>query len=477
MTEQVPSSIPLAIIGAGPAGLAAVAVARRYGIDVALLDEQSGPGGQIYRGIGYADADRMAMLGAEYADGRALLPSAEDPGRHDLYGATVWQITADGEIYYSRGGKAAALRAEHIILATGAIERPMPIPGWTLPGVMTAGAGQTMLTSSGLVPQGRLVITGSGPLLWLLAVQYGRAGVDIAALVETTPRGNYHQAVFKLPGLLREGTLLRQGRALRRELKRQGVPHFKQAKDLRAMGDDQVEALRFAANGQEHEIACDLLLLHMGVTPNVQFTRALDLAHDWDQVQRCWRPRCGTAGETEISNIRLAGDGAGIVGAGAAALQGRLAALAVAREMGLQMPAKEIAEAGIELRRRLTARPFIDRLFAPGDEFLDPGDDTIVCRCEEITAGRIRGLAVQGCRDANQLKSFGRLGMGPCQGRICGLGVAEVLARAQGVPVPDVGYFRLRWPAKPVPLDELAKFSEPEIEPEIEPEVEADDGG
>ena len=117
-----------------------------------------------------------------------MLPSRDDPGRYDLFGASVWQISRDGEIYFSRDGNPSMLRAAHIILATGAIERPMPIPGWTLPGVMTVGAGQILLKSPGLVPQGQVVLAGSGPLLWLLAAQYGRAGVDIAALVETTPR-------------------------------------------------------------------------------------------------------------------------------------------------------------------------------------------------------------------------------------------------------------------------------------------------
>ncbi len=449
----------MAVIGAGPAGLAAVAVARQHGIETALLDEQPRAGGQIYRNIGIADEAMTAILGPEYGHGRDLLPSRDDPGRYDLFGASVWQISRDGEIYFSRDGNPSMLRAAHIILATGAIERPMPIPGWTLPGVMTVGAGQILLKSPGLVPQGQVVLAGSGPLLWLLAAQYGRAGVDIAALVETTPRANVHQAALKFSGLLRDGELLQQGRALRRELKRQGLRHFKVARGLRAIGDDQVRSLRFTSDGAEHDIPCDLLLLHMGVTPNVQFTRALDLPHDWDDAQRCWRPRSGWAGKTEIANLRLAGDGAGIVGAGPAALQGCLAALEIAREGGAAV-ADAIAETADELHRRLAARPFVDAMFAPGDEFLVPADETIVCRCEEVTAGKIRELAAKGCRDVNQLKALGRPGMGPCQGRMCGLTAAEILAQSQFLSVDQVGYFRLRWPAKPVSMDELAMFAE-----------------
>lgn len=457
--------VPLAVIGAGPAGLSAVAEARRHDLEVALFDEQPAAGGQIYRNAAAADAEITAILGPEYDCGRKLLPSGQDPELHEFYGASVWQISPEGEIYFSHDGAAGKVTAEHIILAPGAIERPMPIPGWTLPGVLAAGAGQTLLKASGLVPDGPVVLAGSGPLLWLLAAQYLRAGAEIAALVETTPASQYLSAARHLPGLVREGELLRQGMVLRRELKRRGLPHFKGASQLRAVGEEQVRAVRFNAGGEAREIPCDLLFLHMGVTPNVQITRALDLPHDWDRVQRCWRPRSGPGGGTVMPNLRLAGDGAGIVGAGAAALQGRLAALDVAQALDAadqEAHAAARVPAERELRRRLAARAYVDALFAPGGEFLDPEDETVVCRCEEVTAGEIRGFAGQGCRDSNQLKAFGRPGMGPCQGRMCGLTVAETLAAATGATVPEVGYFRLRWPVKPVPLAQLAVFREDE---------------
>ncbi|MDP5348131.1 MAG: NAD(P)/FAD-dependent oxidoreductase, partial [Paracoccaceae bacterium] len=181
------TTVDLIVIGAGPAGMAAATEAAGLGLSVTVLDEQTAAGGQIYRAVTGAGAQRGAVLGQDYLDGAGLALAMQASGAQHLTGAVVWNIEADAEgitVTWSQDGHAAQLRAARLILATGALERPVPIPGWTLPGVMTAGAGQILLKASGLVAE-RAVLAGSGPLLYLLAAQMARAGTPPLALVET----------------------------------------------------------------------------------------------------------------------------------------------------------------------------------------------------------------------------------------------------------------------------------------------------
>ncbi len=454
----------LVVIGAGPAGLAAAALAPDAGLEVALLDEQQHPGGQIYRAVTRASGNRMNFLGADYGEGRSLAEAISRPGVNYIAGASVWELNGAREVFYSKDGRGHLLQAHSVIVATGALERPMPFPGWTLPGVMTAGAGQTLLKSSGLRPPEPLVIAGCGPLLFLLATQYLRAGVKIAAIVETVAPRSLLRAMTRFPMALRGHPYLRKGLGMMARIKSAGVPYYKGARFLRALGTERVEALRFKVRGNEKEIPCANLLLHLGVVPNVQISRALGIEHEWDGLQRCWRPRLDPWGQTGIEGIYIAGDGGGIVGAQAAVIQGRIAALHAAARRGRFGPERCREEAARERRglgRHLAVRPFLDLLYAPPEEFLTPTDDTLVCRCEEVTAGAVREFVRLGCLGPNQTKSFGRPGMGPCQGRYCGLTVSEIIAAERGVPVEEVGYYRIRPPIKPVTLGELAAMELP----------------
>ncbi len=454
--------VELLIVGAGPAGLAAAQTALDHGIAAMLLDEQPGAGGQIYRGVAAADAARRALLGPDYAEGAALLPVLARDGLRYRPGACVWQVTPDRTVLFTQEGEARAVQAERIVLATGALERPMPFPGWTLPGVMTCGAAQILLKSAGLVAAERVVLAGSGPLLLLVASQLLAAGAEIAAIVETTPRRNIAAALRHLPLALRAPEYLRKGLAMTAALRRAGIPWHRGATGLRGLGEGRIEALRFAAGGAAREVPCELLLLHQGVVPNVQMSRALELAHDWDAAQRAWRPCADPRGGTALPGIAVAGDCAGIVGANGSALQGRLAALQAAFGLGaLDEAARDRIAAPLTraLRRERAVRPFLDRLFRPAPEFLDPPDETVVCRCEAVTAGAIRGLVRIGCRGPNQMKAYSRAGMGPCQGRVCGLPVAEIIAAARGVGPGSVGYYRIRPPLKPVTVGELATLA------------------
>ncbi len=195
---------------------------------------------------------------------------------------------------------------------------------------------------------------------------------------------------------------------------------------------------------------------------------AAGCAHEWDPAQICWRPRTDDWGETSLPGIAVAGDGAGIFGAQAAEHAGRIAALGALVRLGRLSGEKSHHRSKphrLALARECKARPFLDALFRPGKSFRIPGQpETLVCRCEEVTAGRIRETVAAGCAGPNQLKAFCRAGMGPCQGRFCGLTVSELIAEETGRPMAEVGYYRLRPPVKPLLLEELANLDSPAAE-------------
>lgn len=457
--DPVGVAVDVAVVGAGPAGLAAAATAAELGLSVALLDEQAHPGGQIYRDVTRAGAMRLQVLGEDYAAGRALVERfAQSTARH-VGGAAVWQVTRDRVIHYVKDGRAQSLAAGQVILCTGAMERPFPIPGWTLPGVMTAGAAQILLKSAEVAPSQPVVLAGCGPLLYRLAWQYLRAGVRIRAIVDTTERGDYLRALRHLVGALAGWRDVRKGLGLIRSIRDAGVPFYRGATDLAVEGDARATALRFRCGATSHRIQTELVLLHQGVVPNHQITASLRLEHRWDEQQLCWVPTADAWGRLALAGFLIAGDGRGIAGGVAAALQGQLAGLAAAHDAGRLSELERDRQAEplrLALRRQLHIRPFLDTLYRPKFQHRVPADDVIACRCEEVSAGELRQFVALGCTGPNQAKAFGRCGMGPCQGRLCGLTVTEVIAHERGVSPAEVGHFRIRPPIKPVTLQELA---------------------
>lgn len=460
----------LVVIGAGPAGLSAATTARDLGLDVLILDEQPAPGGQIYRNVVRVTEQRpadLSFLGADYASGRDLARAAGGVDR--CQGATVWHIgpmtRTDGrQVVWSEEGRAHKVNARAVLLATGAMERPVPVPGWTLPGVTTVGALQVVLKQSGVFPQGRVVLAGSGPLLMLLAAQYAGAGIPIEAILDTTPPGTVGQALPWLPlaAVGARNTLLK-GVRLRSASRRAARQVWTGVTDVRAEGEGRLQRVRFTdADGTAHEMDADTLALHEGVIPNPQLPRLVEAAHEWNPRQRCFRPVLDGYGASTAAGVYIAGDGGGILGADAAAASGRVAAATVALALG------RIAEAERDFRAagdldRLTGqrwlRRFLDVMFPPPDWIGRMADASVACRCEAIRAGEIRKVAPH-AQGPNQLKAYTRAGMGPCQGRMCGHTVTEVLAEAKGSAPAEIGYYHIRPPAKPVTVDEMAALVE-----------------
>ena len=450
------------VIGSGPAGMAAATLAAEKGASVLLLDEQMRAGGQIYRDVERSNENSTRILGKEYVYGLELTRKLPAASIEHIKGAQIWMVKAKGLVAWSQKGIGSIAKAKKIIIATGAFERPMPIPGWTKPGVMTVGAAQIMLKQSGMVAQ-RAVLAGSGPLLYLTAQQMVLAGKPPIALIETQSFGDLFAAMPQFLGALRGWRYLVKGTAMLATLRKAGVKRYTAATKLSVDGKAEAEGISFVQGGKRVSLKCDTVLLHHGVVPNVQISRSLKLKHVWRKDQACFVPVVDQWGKSELDNIYIAGDGAGIGGAKAAEQAGRLATLDALASMDL-ITIEQRNETAWPIRKilegELAARPFIDRAYPPYDIVGSIHDDTVICRCEEVRAGDIRKFVKLGCKGPNQTKAFARCGMGPCQGRYCGLSVTQLLAEANDQTCDETGYYHIRQPLKPITLGELAAMEE-----------------
>jgi len=461
------SHYQLLVIGGGPAGLAAATTAAEQGVSCAVLDEQAMLGGQIYRSIETIPDQRAQKLGSEYLRGKKIAATFRESSAEYYPNTKVWSLNNEREVGILQNDQASVITADQIIVASGALERPVPFPGWTLPGVMQAGAGQILYKSAGIVPDNGVVLAGSGPLLLLLAWQYLHAGVEVKALLDVTPLANHITALPKFPRALLAHHYLTKGIGYQIELKRAGIPMLFGVSDLRAEGDDQCQRVSFKHSGKQKTIESELLLTHFGVIPHIWLTQSAGCHHQWDGSQQCWRPQHDEWGNTDIDGILVAGDGAGINGARSAEHAGRLAGFEALFALDIISQKERDSKAAKDrkwMQDERHIRPFLEKYYQIPQKLLATADDeTIVCRCEEVTAGEIRQAVKDGHDNSNQVKFFTRCGMGPCQGRQCTNAVAHIVADEKDMPVEKVGHFRGRPPVAPLTLEQLASLKNKEV--------------
>jgi NADPH-dependent 2,4-dienoyl-CoA reductase/sulfur reductase-like enzyme len=441
--------------------MAAAAAAAAYDLEVVVLDENPDMGGQIYRGLRTCPVDRRRILGSTYTTGDNLFQELARSPCDYLPGAMVWMASGSLELGVSASGRSRIIKARRIIFATGALERPFPIPGWTLPGVLTVGAAQGLLKSSGVVPAGRFVLAGTGPLLWLFASQVLSSGHAPVAILDTTHRPWQFGTSTALPGFLMSQYFPAAIKLIRHVSA--NVPVIRGVTMLAAEGSASVSRVTYGRGARPPQsIDVDHLLLHQGVVPNAQLPIAAGCATRWNEHEACWHPVIDEWGETSIESIAIAGDGAGIRGAESASRNGRLCGLSAACKLGrIDTGGRDKAAAPIrrELTRFARGRRFIDTAFLPDRAFRVASAETLVCRCEEIRGRQITEvLDTHGAIGPNQLKSFLRCGMGPCQGRECALTVTEMIAAHRGVSPAAVGSYRPRFPIKPITVAEIASL-------------------
>jgi thioredoxin reductase/bacterioferritin-associated ferredoxin len=458
--RPLPDACGVAIVGAGPAGMAAATLAAEVGAEVLLLDEHAEPGGMMYRGMSTLPPEIRARLGAVREQGAALQAALARSGARHVSGATVHGIAAAAgrfELCVSIAGDAHVLGASAVILANGASERPMPIAGGTLAQVMGAGAAHALLTATGKIPQGRVVLAGCGPLLYLVAQELRVAGADVVAVLDTLNAARFVRALPHAIDFMRSPYYAR-GSALLTDIN-DNIPIYHDVVELAALGNDKLASVRFSANQRTVTLIADHLLLHQGMVPDVQLAQLAGCALCWDDRNAYWTPKVDAWGASSVAGLFAAGDGAAIAGASTAEHRGRIAALAAASAIGrIDIAARDRAGQPhrLALAKSLRGRRFLDTVYRPPDRFRLAEDDAIICHCERVTARQVVTAVRAGAAGPNQLKAYLRCGMGACQGRDCGLTVTELVARERRVHPAVVGGFRARFPVRPMTLGAIA---------------------
>jgi len=444
------------IVGAGPAGIRAAEALARHGVRPVVLDEAASCGGQIYRQPPPAFRRSGASLYGTDARRAAAVHSAMAWAldRVDYRpGTLVWNAEA-GALDVFQGDRTSTVPYSHLVVATGATDRVLPLPGWTIPGVFALGGAQVALKYQGCAIGTRTVFLGTGPLLYMAAYQYAKAGAGVAAVLDTAPFGSKLAAT---PALLRQPRILAKGIYYLAWLRAHGVALHEGVRPVRILGSRRVAGVIWSDGQRERELACDAVGLGYALRSETQLADILGCRFTFDPGQRAFRPEHDAAGRSSVAGVYLAGDGAGILGADAAEWAGERAALALLEDAAVPVDRARAATLERRLARSAVFAAGLERAFPlPADWAAGAPDDLVVCRCEEITAGDLRAAVRDaGAHELNRLKALTRVGMGECQGRVCGLAAAEILAHAAGLAPEAVGRFRSQAPVKPLPFTVL----------------------
>lgn len=457
---------PLTVVGAGPAGIMAAWTAAEAGVHCTLIDDNRLPGGQYYRQSPseFAAGDPAAATSG-HPEAPAYYARLNHPRIRTLYGTIAWGAFEPRMLALADQARAYTLSVDRAILATGAYDRPLAFPGWTLPGVQGAGATLRMLKSQWLRPGKRVLLAGLGPLQMALADALLRAEVDVVAVAEAARPFAVSAA---LAGFWGHTDRLRQAAGYLRALRRHHVPYLTEHAIVAATGAEAVQGATIARlnakgvpmPGTERHFEVDTVCLGYGLLPTFQLAAAFGCDLRFDEPLRWWAPQHDEQMQTTQPGIFIAGDASGIAGAEVAALQGQLAGLAAAQQLGcLSGGAFEKQSAPIRARLRSLNRltDALNRAYAfpEGIAFLAQ-DDTLLCRCDEVTLQKVKAAIAQGGTDLHQLKLRTRAGMGYCQGRNCSAVIAPHIARATGQPLASLRPFTIRPPLQPVPLEVLA---------------------
>ncbi len=458
-TPAFPIDPDVLVIGGGAAGLTAAAAAAKCGARVVLVDERPTPGGQYFKQPHAGMSGRDGADDPQFAEGRRLIARTQAASVTVVEGMAV-NAALPLSVTIVWQGVAVELRPRRLIVATGAYERALPLPGWTLPGVMTTGAAQTLLRSYRVLAGKRIVVAGNGPLNLQVALELQRAGADVAAVAELAPP----PGMARLDALAAMATsspgLLLQGFGYLRELRRRGVPvHF--GTTLAQVRPGLVATL--AANGPNgappREIAADAVCMGYGFLPSNELLRLLGCRHVYDDRRRHLVTQRDADLRTTTPGVFGIGDCCGLNGARAAIAEGVVAGIVAAAEAAgaaaSAAAARDLRAARRAIGRHRRFQAALWRFFAARWPAELCAPEVEVCRCEGVALAQLEAIQAAGGDGIGSIKRQSRMGMGRCQGRYCVPEAVERMCRQSGARPDEFSFAAPRPPVKPVPISAL----------------------
>lgn len=456
----------LLVVGGGPAGLSAACAAAELGVGVLVIDERSQPGGQYYKQPGGGRPTPEKLVGdRQFTEGKALIDRALRAGVRIVSGATLWGAFPGPELAVAIGERSQVFKPRRLLVATGAYESGVPVPGWHLPRVMTVGAAQTLLRTYGVKAGQRILVAGNGPLNLQVALELRKAGAEIVLLAELAAMFDTEAAINIVRMFLATPSVALQGAGLMAGLRAAGVP-FRRGWGVAAV-HDQGDALSVDVGPAgdrgidvAQSLSVDVLCLGYGFLPNNEALRMLGCQHDYDSRRRhlvtVRNERC----ETSVGGVYAIGDCCGLGGAPAAMEEGAIAAAAIAESLDRPLSLTAVAatkSAESRLRGHRRFQQALWKLFSARPPGLDwASADTLVCRCENVALVDIQAAIEAGAVSMAAIKQRTRLGMGGCQGRYCTRLASQILHDKIGGSPDEFSMFAAQPPLKPLSIDQLS---------------------
>lgn len=458
---------PLTIIGAGPAGITAASVAAEAGVKVTVIDDNPTPGGQYYRqSPPEFDISDQAAAHSGHSEAAALYAKLDHPNIQMVHNLRVWGVFDERTLALTDEEDTFTLETDKVILATGAYDRPLAFPGWTLPGVMGAAAVLRMIKTQWILPGKRVLLAGLGPLQLALADLLLKSGVDVVCVAEAT---NLLSSGRHITGFWGHWGRLKEAYGYYRTLQQHRVPLLFDHAIISAGGETGVETATIARldrsgapiSGTEQTYEVDTICLGYGFLPSFQLPVAFGCDLRFSQQLQWYVPYHNAHMETTVPGVFVAGDVTDMGGAQVAAAEGCVAGLVAAQQLGSTVLESNLSSALAQLRHLNQLATTLQNIYAfrPGLDYLMQAD-TMICRCEDVGYEDVKKSIAVGAISLSQVKLWTRAGMGYCQGRICSSLIASLIAHETDVEISELKPLSVRPPIHPIRLGALASESD-----------------